>query len=1103
MERSRVVYYAKTKTYKVIHPPAYNRQHSAPDDETGHAPLASGEADFPSTPLQQSHLRIRSLSKERRTTNSPSSGFEPNTYFNWDQHERGAKQMVYLDRRDGGHFPQKEMLLRKAPSARKIYPGPVVTAPVSPVSPTRCLPPRSLSIPRSSNTSNAEMARPKCGPKTGTDDVHMTSSITKTAGGYIKQTVLSNIPYSSHDKQDRNISRPELSVSKSSKNTIVTDEVDNVGHFVPSAKDVKSVQNNPVVKNKFQDVPDGNFPQKDQISNKSDDVVIHWTVNEQNAIICRKLSIRSTKSNSENEDDDIREPRKSNSKVNETSPEFSSSVHHDERYNSDKDSGVQSDNTSQNSESQSSETAASPSSPMSKWKRNSLRMATQGFISMSDLTNSVECLQIFSQDKLKSLASPSSDKYLDTIQQSIPSTPTASDVLFSSNGQIYTFFEQLNTSNPKSGAPNSQQNKNELRLSTSGSPTTCPAESTSLDISPNNRNGHTGLIKRNSYALATASNSNINFINSESDINLASQKSRMNSTVDRYRNKPMTGTHNHPLSPRLVREDSISSSPHDSSFGSFYSCQSANFVSAKSSPFLDRVDQNSKPQRIQARRISDQPSIPPHGSDEESESTSMYYTASDTSFPETSISPRSTQDSKSTSPKFVQPNPPMTTRGQKIPITTQHIGLSPRSFKKLKAVVQCYGCGLDKGHSLVMMNRAQKGNPDYSRERTTSSSQRIVTSLPRLHDPKFRTNARIPDSRFRCKSTPTVRLRNFELNLDNDSDLFDDNSLSSPDSDYDWSEMPRSPPALGRPKRKVYAGFDSQPLPMDSFYSDSSSCYTDCGSWSSRATSKSAEVERSYHGSIENLVSAIRSASAEAVDTITPTRQMSQNTLLDFFRISGKQSSVCENNHNVYVNVESYDSDDKLKDSYGAKTFSNESLHSNLSTATTTSFQQRGYANYNSGDYNSLPEDEVPMKTSQQHNSDCYKEGQHYSNNLRRNNELRVDCAPNRNNRQSFDFKFRNSEEFLSNSWGNNNVDGRVQQKPLKASSSATLSRPKYHTKRRYLSSKDIIDLLVNPDRRPQAPGSSSLEKQAQKVCRVILCCNDMEASIHSGQYQF
>ncbi|KAI8786701.1 hypothetical protein BgiBS90_011839, partial [Biomphalaria glabrata] len=70
-------------------------------------------------------------------------------------------------------------------------------------------------------------------------------------------------------------------------------------------------------------------------------------------------------------------------------------------------------------------------------------------------------------------------------------------------------------------------------------------------------------------------------------------------------------------------------------------------------------------------------------------------------------------------------------------------------------------------------------------------------------------------------------------------------------------------------------------------------------------------------------------------------------------------------------------------------------------------------------------------------------------------------------------------------------------------SSSATLSRPKYHTKRRYLSSKDIIDLLVNPDRRPQAPGSSSLEKQAQKVCRVILCCNDMEASIHSGQYQF
>ena len=46
-------------------------------------------------------------------------------------------------------------------------------------------------------------------------------------------------------------------------------------------------------------------------------------------------------------------------------------------------------------------------------------------------------------------------------------------------------------------------------------------------------------------------------------------------------------------------------------------------------------------------------------------------------------------------------------------------------------------------------------------------------------------------------------------------------------------------------RRKEYAGFDSQPLPIDSFLSDSSSVYTGA-SCSSRAPSRSVDMDTSY-----------------------------------------------------------------------------------------------------------------------------------------------------------------------------------------------------------------------------------------------------------------
>ena len=56
--------------------------------------------------------------------------------------------------------------------------------------------------------------------------------------------------------------------------------------------------------------------------------------------------------------------------------------------------------------------------------------------------------------------------------------------------------------------------------------------------------------------------------------------------------------------------------------------------------------------------------------------------------------------------------------------------------------------------------------------------------------------------------------------------------------------------------------------------------------------------------------------------------------------------------------------------------------------------------------------------------------------------------------------------------------------------------RPLSRSRHKFFSSRDIIDLLVTSDSGGGSRGASSLaslEKQAQKVARVILCCKDMD----------
>lgn len=1265
MERGRVVYYAKTKTSKVLTPSSTKRQQgssSSAADSEPQAPLAAGESDILAPARSASHMpdhrgdipRKAWRRENEQDSNSPLPSFETDVHLN-EASKVDRQSLTPLS--DQGAL-QKRGDLNTSPAERRIVQGPVVTAPTKEQKQIKKIQkPGSVKIAingdGTTKITTGVQAKRKNSSKDFIHDFQAVTTVTRSPGGYTKQTVITNMPPSLMFQNDSVFptmyigNGPNLDSSLSITDLPSQDPTmplqnardkkqQSVKRLMDSKKTVSSAMRN---ESSLSSVNENNIGGGTSCNNSTDTVVtsdqtstvLEWTIDENNAIICRKVSIKS------NTRPDIESLNKSNSSSdskyesvcsgslpslisdNKFDPKFSSHEHNYFEPNSsiemndrlllqsaslERISHVTSGENNLlniNSQSTSDLEPADPTSPRMRLKRNSLRLATQGFVSMSDLTDSIECLQLVSHEVDAAQpgaqktegendhdSSSSSEEFLDAVLEHDTGAHTGNvlsgDVLYSSNGQIFTFFEQLDAMKPKleskvgddgyrtrpltgqEGAPGASvqvnalscpdisipvQNESSLlrnnakrpsyKLATASAtdlnltngffrddvdgPVPIPSSNVNYRNSPersrfllhasdradSEENDGNGTLKRRSYILAT--NESLTDLPCEvekADVVDSSPLSKRSVRTGSVRAESFNSGKSRPP-PSLARRSSVSSSQLNSSFGSFYSCQSLDFIKTKPSPkgerhIAGRIKDGSPASRFRLREGSNDMSS---FDGSESANTSLYYSASDTSFrtPENNGSQRPQADSTSSrrSPLFWRKPTtslsddrlkPSNKRPAKIN-SHNHIplGKGQRSLKRLNTVFQCYGCGFDYGHPSVTHRKD-------NRVRRVESEKTAFVPTPSL--PVSKPNARLYDNRTRCNTVPSTgeRGRHLELHIPDRSDTFAygtglDVSPVSPcsiDSDSDeWENTPRSPPALGRPKRKVYAGFDSQPLPMDSFMSDSSSVYTDCGSWSSRATSRSAEMEKSYHerSSVENLSSNMRSVSAMAPGTATPTRQMSQETLLDFLRYGDKQTAVGENNHNVYVSRGNSHANDKAKDTFEGKTFSNESLNSNLSTVTTTSLHHHG-------DINTSHNDDVTKIPAEYLLQNNYKK----QNGEKRTNELPQDRDAQDRKSWAFDFRFRDSHEFLSNAWGD---DSTKQHRPLKGSSSATIPKSKFQPKRKYFSTKDILDLLMTSERKVngRSISATSLEKQAQKMCRVILCCNEMEGPIPGRQFHY
>ncbi|CAL1538911.1 unnamed protein product [Lymnaea stagnalis] len=1284
MERGRVVYYAKTKTSKVLTPSSTKRQQTSSSssssstvDSEPQAPLAAGESDILAPARPAPHMPDQHGSTTRkawrpvrgeRGPDLPSSTFENGA----DPTARSKVEQgsTTLPNGNGASKTKCGDLSPSSPTTeRRIVQGPVLTAPPATKerNPNKMIqkpgPGKITKDDRAATKNvNVTQAGRKNSSKDFTHDFQAVTTVTRSPGGYTKQTVITNMPPSLMFQNDNVFptmyigNGPTLNSSLSIKDLPSEDPAmplrnvrdkkqQGVKSRVGSDKGVSGLHSDPRVTSVIEDTIGGevscNNLTESVVTLDQNSTVLEWTIDENNAIICRKVSIKS------NTRPEIEYLDKSNSSCdskyesissgslpslvsdNKFDPRFSSHEHkyfdpessigrndrlHQQSASSEQVSHAPSDECASwihNSQSASDLEPADPTSPRMRLKRNSLRLATQGFVSMSDLTDSLECVQLVSRERDEAQSavskfsddvdhdsSSSSEEFLDAVLEHDTGTHNgivlSGDVLYSSNGQIFTFFEQLDALRPKpvnkscddDGDNTRQQEGHEVSVETStqasvlsnleANALSCPDISTPVP----NGNSFRNNVKRASFKLATASASDLSSANevSRDDIdgpiampstnvkhrNSSEKLKYLHATSNRTdgEENEVSGTlkrrsyilattesltdlpcevekpdvvDSSPLSKRSVRtgsvraesfdsgkcrttplfarRGSVSSSQLNSSFGSFYSCQSLDFAKPKPSPKggrlgESRIKDGSPASRVRLREGSHDMSS---SDGSESVNTSLYYSASDTSFrtPDIGGSQRPRVDSTSSrrSPLFWRkPAASLSDdllkgsnkRSAKIH-SHSHIplfaGKGQRSLKRLNTVFQCYGCGFDYGHPSV----TQRKN---TRERRTESAKNTFVPTPNM--PVTKPSGRLSDNRTRCNTVPSLSERSRQLDLqflDRGDPLTYGTGLDispvspcSIDSDSDeWESTPRSPPALGRPKRKVYAGFDSQPLPMDSFMSDSSSVYTDCGgSWSSRATSRSAEMEKSYHerGSAENLSANMRSVSAMAPGTATPTRQMSQETLLEFLRYGDKQHAVGENNHNVYVSRGNSHANDKVKDTFEGKTFSNESLNSNLSTVTTTSSHHHGNTGNSHDDVTKVP-------------AECTRQNNHKKQNVeKRTNELPQDCGAQDRKSWAFDFRFRDSHEFLSNAWSD---DDSKLHRPLKGSSSATIPKSKFQPKRRYFSTKDILDLIMTSERKGngRSISTTSLEKHAQKVCRVILCCNDMEGPIPVRQFHY
>ncbi|BFZ00064.1 hypothetical protein BsWGS_03102 [Bradybaena similaris] len=400
----------------------------------------------------------------------------------------------------------------------------------------------------------------------------------------------------------------------------------------------------------------------------------------------------------------------------------------------------------------------------------------------------------------------------------------------------------------------------------------------------------------------------------------------------------------------------------------------------------------------------------------------------------------------------------------------------PKHSTPINNVLQCYGCGLNERHSAQTQPYINANN---SRTILKVGRNRDINSTSqRRHPEDLRKTANIPSERSHFLH-PTSLPGNLPLRIrkcpaGTDFLLKDQSStsgipstpsfssISSFADDMAWGITPRFPPSLGRPRRKLYAGFDSQPLPMDSFISDSSSVFSiqSCGSW---GASRSVEVESSCK--LLEVTPSMRSVSSIAYG--------SSRSLTDKDDPAFLADSKRLNFYNLYPHFNNPAIEDCLKDTFHGKNFSRESLESFLSDATTI------------GDNVDQTSDFVKLSTDYssnngvQHKNAIVAESKHRSQEQCRLDRLDNSCGS----------VLENVGGRFS---GGNLNDNTHPQDVWRASSRVTTAKSRPIPKGKYLFSKDILDLILTPEKTSKKE-NGTLERQAQKVCEVILCCNEVE----------
>ncbi|XP_005108585.1 uncharacterized protein LOC101859439 [Aplysia californica] len=681
----------------------------------------------------------------------------------------------------------------------------------------------------------------------------------------------------------------------------------------------------------------------------------------------------------------------------------------------------------------------------------------------------------------------------------------------------------------------------------------------------------TNKIKRNSLRLATSSISDLTCSFDEVDFTDFSPIFHQVLSGDIDKTSRWSENHREPVqvynSPEPQRRDSRGSSfssGKNSSFGSFYSCQSLESSRSPLSSPTNATGRHSNPPLSASppRKFgSPKKERGKSGVCEWSRSVDALSLISDTD--ESFITARDTESVASRfgsdvhrdfSPRcqplpisrqspYTRPAPTLPKTGSKMSVSDKQFDKSrtifgkpssPKHSKKTSPPMQHYGSKFEGGYSLggqrrdspgkvVNSKRAWNDVPLHSKTPLISKQQSpdknsvrtkhdLLTSYrerdrqqpvagreatpPTLDTRRLNYGRQSPEKRY-PRNTFDYAREPSEFSADEDSLSMQSSIYSLTDSENQWPEMPRSPPSLGKPKRKQYAGFDSQPLPIDSFFSDSSSVYTGA-SCSSRAPSRSADLENSYRGSDWSIdvTGNMRSATSMVSPSCHGTLSQQQHHDTDSIASSRHRGN---GNRSDVASIDSRQGSKAYQDTMS----STETVADDEEVKTPVEFGQ------------DMPRFDAFINSNR---SSLLDENNGKNNDLPQLAESTPKSTRSRSQYVCEEKVFDNSEaeKLFSLSGVSNSVDSKSYSEDgqflfphgskcstLTASSSVTVPRTQLLPKHKYFSSKDIIDLLLTPDRTGSGTTASltSLEKQAHKVCRAILCCNDMEQVLPGKAY--